>query len=57
MEIKDVKGKLSILTLLTHYGISANKNHMLRCPFHEDDKPSMKIYPQTDRFQCFGCGR
>lgn len=57
MEIKDVKGKLSILTVLTHYGISPNKNHMLRCPFHEDDKPSMKIYPQTDIFHCFGCGR
>jgi 5S rRNA maturation endonuclease (ribonuclease M5) len=25
------------------------------CPFHEDDKPSLWVYP--DRFKCFGCGK
>ena len=26
----------------------------LRCPFHDDDTPSLQIY--TDHYHCFGCG-
>ncbi|WP_321308605.1 CHC2 zinc finger domain-containing protein [Marinifilum fragile] len=29
---------------------------MLKCPFHEDDNPSLKIYANTNTFNCFGCG-
>ncbi len=28
---------------------------MLKCPFHEDDQPSLKIYAETNTFNCFGC--
>ena len=28
---------------------------MVRCPFHEDRTPSMKLY--EDHFFCFGCGK
>lgn len=55
MEIKDIKQRLSIETVLQHYGLKANKNNMLSCPFHKDDKPSLKIYPKTNSFNCFGC--
>jgi DNA primase len=27
-----------------------------RCPFHEDDRPSFTIYPETNTYHCFGCG-
>jgi len=30
---------------------------MLKCPFHADDKPSLKIYTATNTFNCFGCGK
>ena len=28
----------------------------IRCPLHEDKSPSFKIYPNTNKFVCFGCG-
>jgi DNA primase len=54
MEIKEIKHSLSIKTVLNHYGLQPNKNNMLNCPFHTDDKPSLKIYPKTNSFNCFG---
>jgi DNA primase len=53
MQISDIKARLSILTLLAHYGLQADKNHRLCCPFHEDTTPSMQLYPRTNTFCCF----
>lgn len=54
MQIPEIKERLKIVTVLTHYGLSADKNGMLHCPFYEDSKPSMKIYVETNTFHCFG---
>jgi len=27
------------------------------CPFHEDRIPSLTVYPATDTFHCYGCGK
>jgi len=56
MEIKEIKERLSILSVLGHYNLKPDKNSMLNCPFHKDDRPSLKIYPETNSFNCFGCG-
>ena len=56
MEIQDIKASLSILTVLGSYNLKPNKNGMLSCPFHKDDKPSLKVYTETNTFNCFGCG-
>ncbi len=56
MQIPNIKNRLSILTVLAHYNIKPNKNNHIKCPFHSDDKPSCKIYPETNTFHCFGCG-
>ena len=53
MEIKQIKQKLSILKVLHHYNLIPDKNNMLRCPFHNDKTPSMKIYPETNTWTCF----
>ncbi len=57
MEIPDIKSRLSIQTVLKYYGLKPDRNSMLKCPFHEDDQPSLKVYPQTNTFNCFGCGK
>lgn len=57
MEIREIKSSLNILTVLQHYHLTANKNGMLKCPFHEDKDPSLKVYTNTNTFNCFGCGK
>ncbi|MGK0366313.1 MAG: DNA primase, partial [Saprospiraceae bacterium] len=53
MTISEIKTKLSILTVLHHYGLRMNTNAMLACPFHDDQKASMKIYRATNTVYCF----
>jgi DNA primase len=53
MEITEIKQKLSIRKVLHHYNLRPDKNNMIRCPFHNDKTPSMKIYPDTDTWTCF----
>ena len=55
MEIQEIKSRLSILTVLNHYNLKPDRHQMLKCPFHEDDQPSLKIYTETNTFNCFGC--
>jgi DNA primase catalytic core len=57
MEITEIKARLSIHTVLKHYNLTPDRNGMLRCPFHADDTASLKVYPNTNTFNCFGCGK
>ena len=54
MEIQEIKSRLSILTVLNHYHLQPDRHQMLKCPFHEDDQPSFKVYTETNTFNCFG---
>lgn len=36
------------------YGLPPDWHGMLRCPFHDDQHPSLKL--NEDYFYCFGCG-
>ena len=31
-------------------------NRNISCPFHQDKKPSLKVYSKSNRWVCFGCG-
>jgi len=53
MTIQKIKSDLSIQSVLNHYGLQTNKNGMLRCPFHADQKASMKVYGETNTVYCF----
>ena len=54
MNIQFLKQSVSMHEVLGMYGLQANRAGFIRCPFHEEKTPSMKIYP--DGFYCFGCG-
>ena len=53
MEIQEIKQQLTIGQVLEHYGLKANRNKMLCCPFHDDKTPSMQVYTETNTVFCF----
>lgn len=53
MEISEIKQKLSILKVLSHYNLKPDRNNRLQCPFHNDKTPSMQVYPETGTWTCF----
>lgn len=53
MDIKDIKSKLTIAEVVKHYGLKADKQNRLKCPFHEDKTPSLQLYYKTQTAFCF----
>ena len=49
-----VKGTVTVKQAAEYYGLTAGRNGMVCCPFHDDRHPSMKL--NEDYFYCFGCG-
>lgn len=44
--------------VLFYYGLIGNESSTkvkVKCPFHDDDKPSMLVDLEKERFYCFGC--
>ena len=54
MYFKEIKAAVSLPEAARYYGIESKGNGMCRCPFHDDHRPSMKLY--KDNYYCFGCG-
>ena len=44
-----------IIEVVKKYGLDVDGKNNLLCPFHSDGKPSLKLYPKTNSFFCFGC--
>ena len=49
-----VKEAVPVPLAAERYGLQANRAGMVRCPFHDDHTPSLKL--NEDYFYCFGCG-
>jgi len=47
-----IKEQVSTREVAKHYGYKVSQNGMMRCPFHDDRNPSMKV---DQNFICFGC--
>jgi DNA primase len=46
MEISNIKQRLEIETVLQYYGMQSDKNNMLKCPFHADDRAKHEDLPK-----------
>ncbi|MAN89133.1 MAG: DNA primase, partial [Algoriphagus sp.] len=53
MEIQEIKQRLTLAMLLQHYGLKADKQNRLKCPFHNDKTPSLQLYYKTQTAYCF----
>lgn len=55
MDYKTLNDAASMVDVLAAYGIQTDtRRHVARCPFHDDNRPSLHIYPHS--FYCFACG-
>lgn len=53
-----VKELVRLTDVLARYNLTPNRAGFLHCPFHSGDQDaSLKIYPSTDSWYCFGCGK
>ena len=52
MDIKEIKAKLNIITVLQHYNIKVDKTKRINCPFHPDKTPSMQVYEDKNMVYC-----
>lgn len=48
-----VKSKVTPRMAAERYGLHVSRSGMVRCLFHDDATPSMKLY--VDHYHCFGC--
>jgi DNA primase catalytic core len=56
--IARVKSEVSLVKVFADYGFQLIKqggNYVCSCPFHAESKPSCTLYPETNRFYCYGC--
>lgn len=49
--IKDI---VSMNAVAEHYGYEINRQGFIKCPFHNENTASCKLYESS--FYCFGCG-
>jgi DNA primase len=56
--IERLKHIASLETVIGRYVDLKNSGSALvgTCPFHQDQIPSLTVYPETQTFYCFGCG-
>jgi DNA primase catalytic core len=49
-----LKAACNIVEIVGRY-VDLNNNNTGVCPFHDDSNPSLKVYPDTQSWYCFGC--
>lgn len=57
--VNRIKQDISLLRLVESQGYTVTrqgKDHVVRCPFHDEKTPSCIISPKSNLFHCFGCG-
>lgn len=56
MAAQTIRDTVDMQRILDLYGYTV-KHGFMCCPFHGEKAPSLKVYPQTGGWHCFGCER
>ena len=56
--LDDVRSAVNIVSLVSEYVAlkKRGRNHVARCPFHNEKTPSFSVSEEKQIFRCFGCG-
>ena len=58
-DIAIARQRHSLVELLERHGIAvlgSGPRRKARCPFHDDQSPSLSVYLDSNRYYCFACG-
>src|SRR5687767_10694385 len=57
--VSEVRQRLDIVDLVGEKVAlkRAGRNMKGLCPFHQEKTPSFVVFPESQNFHCFGCGR
>lgn len=58
--VAEIRERLEIVDLIHSYVPSLKKtgsSHKGLCPFHNEKTPSFIVFPNTQSYHCFGCGK
>lgn len=57
----NIRNQVKIIPLLQALEIQLHHRsggtQQIRCPFHDDKRPSARVYTDTDKLYCFTCGK
>ena len=54
-EIDNIRHSVPMKDLASMYGYKVTPSGFMRCPFHGDSHPSMKVYDKDKGYYCFVC--
>jgi DNA primase len=56
--LDEVKNAANIVSIISEYVAlkKRGRNHVARCPFHNEKTPSFNVNEEKQIFMCFGCG-
>src|SRR5687767_15929208 len=57
--VAEVRDRTEIVDLVSNYVQlkKTGRSYKGLCPFHQEKTPSFIVFPDSQNFHCFGCGR
>lgn len=52
---QEIRERVPALDVAQYYGFIPNRSGFVPCPFHHEKTASLKLYPGSKGFYCFGC--